>query len=149
MLYEVITLEYLERQLKPALPNSFAEALKLAYEQQLVIEQKEAQLKLQAPKVEYCDNVLDSKSCFTVTQIASGLGLTAQKLNKILCEQKIQYKQSGQYFLYSKYKGLGYTGVRTVPYFNSKKEKETKHETVWTEKGREFITGEIIKWITL
>ncbi len=37
------------------------------------------------PKALYSDNVLDSVSCFTTTQIAKELGITAQELNRSLC----------------------------------------------------------------
>ena len=49
------------------------------------------------PKALYSDNVLDSVSCFTTTQIAKELGITAQELNRSLCALHIQYYQSGQY----------------------------------------------------
>ena len=43
------------------------------------------------PKALYSDNVLDSVSCFTTTQIAKELGITAQELNRSLCALHIQY----------------------------------------------------------
>ena len=55
------------------------------------------------PKALYSDNVLDSVSCFTTTQIAKELGITAQELNRSLCALHIQYYQSGQYLLYADY----------------------------------------------
>lgn len=79
----------MEKQLqsqKTALPQSFAEALRLAYEQQLLIEQ-------QQPKVEYHDKVLCSDGLLTVTEIAKDLGMSAIKLNKILHDIGFQYKQ--------------------------------------------------------
>ena len=51
------------------------------------------------PKALSSDNVLDSVSCFTTTQIAKELGITAQELNRSLCALHIQYYQSGQYLL--------------------------------------------------
>lgn len=41
------------------------------------------------PKALYSDNVLDSVSCFTTTQIAKELGITAQELNRSLCISSI------------------------------------------------------------
>lgn len=43
------------------------------------------------PKAIYSDNVLDSVSCFTTTQVAKELGVTAQELNRSLCALHIQY----------------------------------------------------------
>ena len=55
------------------------------------------------PKALYTDNVLNSVSCYTTTQIAKELGITAQELNRQLCALHIQYYQSGQYLLYADY----------------------------------------------
>ena len=51
------------------------------------------------PRAEYADHVLDSITCITTTQLAKELGMTAQELNRRLCEMRIQYWQSGQYML--------------------------------------------------
>ena len=59
------------------------------------------------PKAIYSDNVLDSVSCFTTTQVAKELGITAQELNRSLCALHIQYYQSGQYMLYAEYAHMG------------------------------------------
>ena len=65
------------------------------------------------PKALYSDNVLDSISCYTTTQVAKELGITAQELNRSLCALHIQYYQSGQYMLYAEYahKGLAKCGL--------------------------------------
>ena len=41
------------------------------------------------PKALYSDNVLDSVSCFTTTQIAKELGITAQELNRSLDRKSV------------------------------------------------------------
>ena len=101
------------------------------------------------PKAIYSDNVLDSVSCFTTTQVAKELGITAQELNRSLCSLHIQYYQSGQYMLYAEYAHMGLAKSRTR--YNAfldqncdgRKEKMGKAVThtylVWTEKGRKFI----------
>ena len=38
------------------------------------------------PKADYADQVLDSVSCLTTTQVAKGMGMTAMELNRILCQ---------------------------------------------------------------
>ena len=65
------------------------------------------------PKELYVDNVLDSISCYTTTQIAKELGITAQELNHSLCTCHIQYYQSGQYMLYAEYAHMGLAKSRT------------------------------------
>ena len=101
------------------------------------------------PKAIYSDNVLDSVSCFTTTQVAKELGITAQELNRSLCALHIQYYQSGQYMLYAEYAHMGLAKSRTRynAFLDSncdgRKEKMGKAVThtylVWTEKGRKFI----------
>ena len=101
------------------------------------------------PKAIYSDNVLDSVSCFTTTQVAKELGVTAQELNRSLCALHIQYYQSGQYMLYAEYAHMGLAKSRTRynafldPNCDGRKEKMGKAVThtylVWTEKGRKFI----------
>ena len=101
------------------------------------------------PKAMYSDNVLDSVSCFTTTQVAKELGITAQELNRSLCSLHVQYYQSGQYMLYAEYAHMGLAKSRTqyrsfmVPAGDGTKRKVGKVVTntylVWTEKGRKFI----------
>ena len=101
------------------------------------------------PKAIYSDNVLDSVSCFTTTQVAKELGVTAQELNRSLCALHIQYYQSGQYMLYAEYAHMGLAKSRTRynafldPKCDGRKEKMGKAIThtylVWTERGRKFI----------
>ena len=90
------------------------------------------------PKELYVDNVLDSISCFTTTQIAKELGITAQELNRSLCACRIQYYQSGQYLLYADYAHLGLAKSRT--HYETKNDHIYTHAyLVWTERGRKFI----------
>ena len=101
------------------------------------------------PKAMYSDNVLDSVSCFTTTQVAKELGITAQELNRSLCSLHVQYYQSGQYMLYAEYAHMGLAKSRTkyrafmAPAGDGTKRKVGRVVTstylVWTEKGRKFI----------
>ena len=101
------------------------------------------------PKAMYSDNVLDSVSCFTTTQVAKELGITAQELNRSLCSLHVQYYQSGQYMLYAEYAHMGLAKSRTqyrafmTPAGDGTKRKVGRVVTstylVWTEKGRKFV----------
>lgn len=102
------------------------------------------------PKAFYADNVLDSISCYTTTQIAKELGCTAQELNRTLCACHIQYYQSGQYLLYADYAHMGlaksrtrYKAVVDDEGIDNNGEKTGRIYThtylVWTERGRKFI----------
>ena len=83
----------LELQNQPQVPQTFSSALKLAYEQALLIEAQNAQIATLTPKADYCDKVLTSQSTFTTTQVAKGYGISsAMKLNKMLKDHHIMFK---------------------------------------------------------
>lgn len=87
------------------------------------------------PKISYHDIVLQSPSLLTVTEIAKDYGLSAKKLNRILRENKIQFTQSGRWFLYKQYAEQGFTQSKTHEY----NEGQTRTHMYWTQKGRLFI----------
>ena len=91
------------------------------------------------PRAEYADHVLDSITCITTTQLAKELDMTAQELNRLLCEMHIQYWQSGQYLLYADYARQGYAKNRTPSYSGHDDTLRTNTYLVWTERGRDFI----------
>lgn len=86
-----------------------------------------------APKVEYHDKVLNSNGLLTITEIASDLGLSAQKLNKLLHEKHLIYKKGKTWHLYDEHKHLINDGC--CDYFIS----EFGQALKFTEKGRKFI----------
>ena len=91
------------------------------------------------PRAEYADHVLDSITCITTTQLAKELGMTAQELNRRLCEMRIQYWQSGQYMLYAEYARMGLAKSRTHKRILKHGTVLTELYLVWTERGRDFI----------
>jgi anti-repressor protein len=91
------------------------------------------------PKATYVDTILNNKGLVTVTQIAKDYGMSGKKLNEILHQQGVQYKQSGQWLLYSKYHDMGYTHSKTVDITHVDGTKDIKMNTKWTQKGRLFI----------
>lgn len=100
----------------------------------------EEQIKLSQPKVEYYNTVLQSDSLIATNVIADQLGLSAKRLNEILQQRQVIYRQNDTFVLYAKYRGLGYEGYRTHTYIsNSTGKQHTKQHLYWTEKGREFI----------
>ncbi len=70
---------------------------------------KDRQLNELKPKADYYDRILQSKSLVLISQIAKDYGLGAPTMNKKLHELGVQYKQGGQWLLYSKYQNKGYT----------------------------------------
>lgn len=96
-------------------------------------------IEIQAPKVEYADNVLSSSNTYTTTQLAKGMGMSAQTLNKKLHVLGVQFRQGGQWFLYEKLQDKGYTKAKTYTYNKSDGRIGTMLTTVWTEAGRMFV----------
>lgn len=91
--------------------------------------------KINKPKANYYDKVLNTKGTMTTTQVAKGFGMTAQTLNTYLYDKKVQFKQGEMWMPYKEYDGKGYTDVRTFLLDDN----TTKHYLVWTEKGRKMI----------
>ncbi len=114
--------------------------------QEIVIEQKDAQIdaqdkqiKIAAPKAEYYDNTLASKTCITTTQVADDLHITARTLNAKLKDLGIIYSQSGQWHLKMPYKGWNLASTRTYNYQSSNGETLTSTTLVWNQRGKRFI----------
>ena len=91
------------------------------------------------PRAEYADSVLDSINCITTTQLAKELGMSAQELNRRLCEMRIQYWQSGQYMLYADFARQGFAKSRTRRHVCKHGIVMTEMYLGWTERGRNFI----------
>lgn len=106
---------------------------------QATLQRRDEQIAQLKPRADYADHVLDSISCFTVTQIGKELNMTGHDLNRLLCEMRIQYVQSGQYLLYADYARQGLAKNRSFEYHTSEGELRTKTYLVWTERGRDFI----------
>lgn len=106
---------------------------------QATLERRDAEIARLTPRAAYADHVLDSVSCFTTTQVAKGMGMTAQELNRMLCLRGIQYGQSGQYLLYAEYARKGLAQNRTHTYRDMMGTVHTTSSLVWTERGKRFI----------
>lgn len=145
--HEGDTDEDIRRRAEEVLKATLEQKNKLIREQNMLLGQKNKQLAEQEteidrllPKALYADNVLDSISCYTTTQIAKELGMTVQELNRLLCAERVQYYQSGQYMLYAEYAHRGLAKSRThFDLFVGRDTVCTRMYLVWTEKGRKFI----------
>ena len=116
------------------------EVMCLAFQiQKKTIEERDRMIDALTPKAIYCDQVLDSVDCLTTTQVAKGMGMTANELNIKLCQAGIQYGQSGQYLLYAQYARRGLAQNRTHSYYDNEGNLHTTTYMVWTEAGRQFI----------
>lgn len=113
--------------LEQALLTLRAERAKRLAAEQALLEAK--------PKLSYYDLVLQSPTLLPITAIAKDYGLSAKKLNRLLADEHIQFKQSGIWYLYAEYAKCGYTQSKTHVLESGK----TVLHTYWTQKGRLFI----------
>lgn len=115
-------------------PSNYRGALLLAADLQ-------EQVDVMKPKATYYDLILQNKDLMSITQIAKDYRMSGTKLNKLLSDWKIQYKQGKQWILYAKYQGCGYTQSFTYP-----SDIEHSHPlTKWTQQGRLFIHEQLHK----
>lgn len=112
---------------------------KALIEAQSVLAAKDKVIEEMKPKVDYYDQILQSKSLVLISQIAKDYGYGAPTMNKKLHELGVQYKQGGQWLLYSKYQNKGYTHSRTINITRSDGRSDVRMQTEWTQKGRLFL----------
>ena len=117
---------------------------------QNTLEQKTQLLEAMRPKADYYDTVLNSPTCYTMTQVAKGLSMTVFELTKRLMEMHIIYMSpSNVYMLYAEHLKQGLEAYRTrsgeihrgCPAF-------THSYLVWTERGREYINRMFLKTLS-
>lgn len=99
----------------------------------LILRQQIGELK---PKADYVDEILKSPGTMTITQIAADYGLSAQKLNKLLHQARLQRRVGKQWVLYTEHMNKGYTKSHTIEIVRSDGRPDTQPQTRWTQKGR-------------
>lgn len=131
---------------KPQLTRSqlLATALIAAHEE---LEEKDKRIAELTPDAEFARAVCIADNCRTATSIAKDYGLTAEKLNKLLYSQRVQYKDSdGQWVLYKPYQGKGYTKNRKGKAIQRSNGKTyIPNTTVWTVEGEKLIHEQLKK----
>lgn len=116
------------------------ESLHAALERQKAITAEQTkQLEKQAPDVEYCNTVLAAKNLHTVNSIATHLGTTAVRLNRLLSLHGWIYRKGGIYYPSASIRDKGYCDFHVVPYVKSNGEIATREHLKWTEEGRRFV----------
>lgn len=99
------------------------------------VAQKNQMIQELQPKATYYDLILQSESLVAISVIAKDYGMSAKKLNNLLHELKVQFKQGSTWLLYQKYADKGYTQSKT----HTIDAERSRMHTYWTQKGRLFI----------
>lgn len=95
-------------------------------EQNSIQQQQIGELK---PKADYVDEILKSPGTMTITQIAADYGLSAQKLNKLLHQARLQRRVGKQWVLYIENMNRGYTKSHTIEIVRSYGHPDTQPQT--------------------
>lgn len=125
-------------------PQSFAQALRLAADLEEKNQLLEQQIAEYEPKISYLDTILSSTDTVATSQIAADYGMSAIALNKLLNQLGVQHKVSGQWLLYRKHMNQGYTKSHTSEIPKSDGGVKVVMNTKWTQKGRVFIYNLLI-----
>ena len=82
---------------------------------------------------------LPADDCFTASQVAESLDITANILNHFLVDKGIQFWNGSRYKLTAKYSDCGYAEERQFYYYVLNGDKKQRAYMVWTPQGKEFI----------
>lgn len=135
----------MEKALQFKTPQTFAEALKLAYEQQLVIEEQKQKLIEAEPKVEFYDTVTGSDTTIDLGQAAKVLnykGLGRNRLFQYLREKDILMHNNAPY---QKYVDAGYFRLIETTWNMPNNDSMIYLKTVVYQKGLDFLSKVIEK----
>ena len=132
----------LEGAQAPKLPQTMAQALRLAAEQAELLEQQQAQLAQAAPKVEYVDRYVAANGAMGFRQVAKLLKANESEFRAWLQESKVMYRLGGEWAAYQCHIDAGRfvtkAGVATH-------NEHAYSRTLFTPKGANWIAGEWAK----
>lgn len=128
----------LEAQQEPRLPQTMAQALRLAAEQAEQIEAQQEQLAQAAPKVEYVDRYVAANGSMGFRQVAKLLQANEHEFRAWLQDEKIMYRLGGEWAAYQNHIEAGRFVVRAgVASVNEHAFNTTK----FTPKGTQWVAG--------
>lgn len=128
-------LAVLKAMTTPALPQTMAEALRLAADQAEQIEQQQKQLELAAPKVAFVDKFVERTTLQNATQVGQTFGMSAVKLNRTLDELGGVYNKSCK-------RGRAFVQSWTDSGFGEMKQNDIGYpQALFTTKGIEQIAA--------
>lgn len=120
-------------------PQTFAEALRLAADQQEQIEKQQKLISEQRPKVEFFDAVAESKAAVSMNEVAKCLGIQGMGRNnlfKFLRDNKILMSSN---LPYQEYIDRGYFRVIEQKWTGKDGMPQISYKTLVYQKGLDFI----------
>lgn len=103
----------LEAAQVPKLPQTYAQALRLAAEQAEQIEAQQLQIEAQKPAVEFLDRYVEAKSAKGIREVAKVLGIKERQFIEFLETNGVMFRKSGNLLPMAQYQHSGYFEVKT------------------------------------
>ena len=131
----------LESQQSPKLPQTMAQALRLAAEQAEQLEAQQEQLALAAPKVAFVDRYVEATGLKGFREVCKLLKANESRFREFLIDRQIMYRLAGVLTAYQNHIDAGRFEVRTGV-------SDSEHaftSTKFTAKGVDWIAGEWAK----
>ena len=125
----------LESSNHQAIPKTFAEALRLAADQQEVIQQQAAQIEHQRPAVEFVGRYVESTGLMGFRQVCKLLNAKENDFRAFLCDKGIMYRLGGEWVPYAPHIDAGRFLVKTGTADNDHAFNSAK----FTAKGVEWV----------
>lgn len=127
----------------PAIPRTFADALRLAADQQDIITAQAAQLEAAAPAVEFVGRYVESTGLMTFRQVAKLLQVKEPEFRRFLHEAKIMYPLNGEWTAHAQHIEAGRFEMRAG---TAQSNGHAFNTAKFTAKGVEWVAGELAKW---
>ena len=128
----------LEAQAAPAVPQTMAQALRLAADQAEQLDAQREQLALAAPKVEYVDRYVAANGSMGFRQVAKLLQANEHEFRTWLQDAKIMYRLGNEWTAYQNHIEAGRFVVRAGV---ASANEHAFNTTKFTPKGVEWIAG--------
>lgn len=131
----------LESASVPAIPQTYAQALRLCADQAEMLEAQAKQLSIAAPKAEFVDRYVQSSTgSRTFREVAKLLQVKEPRLRAWMAARSIMYQLNGSWVPYATHLAAGRFEIRT-----GESHGHSFSHTRFTAKGVEWIAGEWAK----
>jgi phage antirepressor YoqD-like protein len=127
----------------PGVPQTFAQALRLAAEQAEVIEQQALQLEAAKPAVEFVDRYVDATGAMGFRQVAKVLKVKEHVFSEFLIEKKIMYRLGGVLTPMAAHLDAGRFVVKAG---HAQANNHAFNSARFTPKGVNWVAGEFAKY---
>lgn len=128
----------LEAQQAPRVPQTLAEALRLAADQAEQIELQQAALAIAAPKAAFVDQYVENTGSLSFRQVAKLLNANERKFRQMLLDKGVMYYLGGVLTPYQPHKDAGRFEVKTG---TSERNQHAFTQARFTPKGLQWVAG--------